>query len=91
MTRTDDFFGHLEDYLDDHEGSTPLPEVVRAAVDLAGIGLVVFGLAFWVMNKLAPFPIKKEIEEDQNVALAIIMAGVIIGISLIIASAVSGG
>lgn len=56
----------------------------------AGIGLVVFGLAFWIMNKLSPFPIKKEIEEDQNVALAVIMAGVIIGISLIISSAVAG-
>jgi uncharacterized membrane protein YjfL (UPF0719 family) len=56
----------------------------------AGIGLVVFGLAFWIMNKLAPFSIKKEIEEDQNTALAIIMAGVIIGVSLIIAFSIAG-
>jgi uncharacterized membrane protein YjfL (UPF0719 family) len=42
------------------------------------------------MNKLAPFSVKKEIEEDQNVALAIIMAGVIIGVSLIIAFAIAG-
>ena len=64
--------------------------VVTSAV-FAGIGLVVFGIAFWIMNKLAPFPIKKEIEEDHNVALAIIMAGVSIGVSLIIAAAISGG
>ena len=63
--------------------------VVSSAV-FAGIGLVVFAIAFWVMNKLAPFSVKKEIEEDQNVALAIIMAGVIIGVSLIIAFAISG-
>jgi uncharacterized membrane protein YjfL (UPF0719 family) len=63
--------------------------VVSSAV-FAGIGLVVFGIAFWVMNKLAPFSVKKEIEEDQNVALAIIMAGVIIGVSLIIAFAIAG-
>ena len=56
----------------------------------AGIGLAVFGIAFWLMTKLAPFSVKKEIEEDQNVALAVIMAGVLIGISLIIAAAVSG-
>lgn len=68
-----------------------LGEAAISSAVFAGIGLVVFGLAFWVMNKLAPFPIKKEIEEDHNVALAIIMAGVIIGISLIISSAVSGG
>ena len=63
---------------------------VEAAV-FAGIGLAVFGIAFWVMTKLAPFSVKKEIEDDQNVALAVIMAGVIIGVSLIIAAAISGG
>ena len=56
----------------------------------AGIGLAVFGFAFWLMTKLAPFSVKKEIEEDQNTALAVIMAGVLIGISLIIAAAVGG-
>jgi putative membrane protein len=64
--------------------------VVSSAV-FAGIGLAVFGVAFWVMTKLAPFSVKKEIEEDQNVALAVIMAGVIIGVSLIISSAIAGG
>jgi len=63
--------------------------VVSSAV-FAGIGLVVFGVAFFLMTKLAPFSVKKEIEEDQNVALAVIMAGVIIGVSLIISSAISG-
>lgn len=56
----------------------------------AGIGLAVFAAAFWIMTKLAPFSIRKEIEEDQNTALAVIMAGVIIGVSLIIAAAISG-
>ena len=56
----------------------------------AAIGLAVFGLAFWLIVKIAPFSVKKEIEEDQNTALAVIMAGVLIGISLIIAAAVSG-
>jgi putative membrane protein len=64
-------------------------KVITSAV-FAGIGLVVFGAAFWIMNKLAPFSLKKEIEDDQNTALAVIMAGVIIGVSLIIAAAISG-
>ena len=62
---------------------------VTSAV-FAAIGLAVFGIAFWIMTKLAPFSVKKEIEEDQNTALAVIMAGVIIGVSLIIAAAISG-
>ena len=65
-------------------------DAVVSSATFAGIGLVVFGIAFWVMNKLAPFSVKKEIEDDQNTALAIIMAGVIIGVSLIIASAIQG-
>jgi uncharacterized membrane protein YjfL (UPF0719 family) len=63
--------------------------VISTAV-FAGIGLAVFAIAFWLMCRLAPFSVKKEIEEDQNTALAVIMAGVLIGISLIIAAAVSG-
>jgi hypothetical protein len=32
MTRTDDFIGQVESYLEDYEGSTPLPEAVRDAI-----------------------------------------------------------
>jgi uncharacterized membrane protein YjfL (UPF0719 family) len=68
-----------------------LGEAVVTTVVFAAIGVVVFTVAFFLMTKLAPFSIKKEIEQDQNVALAIIMAGVIIGIALIVSGAVSGG
>ena len=61
--------------------------VVSSAV-FAGIGLAVFGVAFWIMTKVAPFSMKKEIEEDQNVSLGIIVAGVLIGIALIISAAI---
>jgi putative membrane protein len=67
-----------------------LDEAVISSVTFAAIGIVVFVAAFWLMTKIAPFSIHKEIEEDQNIALAVIMAGVLIGISLIIAAAVSG-
>jgi uncharacterized membrane protein YjfL (UPF0719 family) len=63
--------------------------VVSSAV-FAGIGLAVFGIAFWIMTKVAPFSMKKEIEEDQNVSLGVIVAGVLIGIALIISSAIHG-
>jgi hypothetical protein len=32
MTRDDEFIGHLEDYLDEFEGMTPLPDAVRDAI-----------------------------------------------------------
>ena len=54
------------------------------------IGIVLFAIAFLVIVKISPFSIRKEIEEDQNTSLAILMGSVIIGLSLIIAAAVHG-
>jgi uncharacterized membrane protein YjfL (UPF0719 family) len=54
------------------------------------VGLVFFALAFWVIVKVSPFSIRKEIEDDQNTSLAIIIGSVIIGIALIVAAAVHG-
>ena len=67
-----------------------LGEALVSSAAFSLVGLLVFGIAFVLMGKLAPFSIRKEIEEDHNVALAIIMAGVIIGIALIVSSAVAG-
>lgn len=67
-----------------------LGEALVSSAAFSLVGLLVFGIAFILMGKLAPFSIRKEIEDDHNVALAIIMAGVIIGIALIVSSAVAG-
>jgi uncharacterized membrane protein YjfL (UPF0719 family) len=54
------------------------------------VGLVLFALAFWIIVKVSPFSIRKELEEDQNIALGIVIASVIIGIALIVSAAVHG-
>lgn len=54
------------------------------------LGLIVFSLAFLVISKATPFSVRKEIEEDQNIALAIVIASVILGSALIIAAAING-
>ena len=66
-----------------------LPMVVTTLVFVV-LGLIVFALAFLVIAKATPFSVRKEIEEDQNVALAIVIASVILGSALIIAAAVHG-
>jgi uncharacterized membrane protein YjfL (UPF0719 family) len=53
-------------------------------------GLVVFGVAFAAMVKISPFSIRKELEADQNTAVAILMASVILGLAIIIASVLHG-
>ncbi len=53
-------------------------------------GLVVFAVAYTIILKITPFSIRKEIEEDQNTALAIVIGSIILGIALIIAAAIQG-
>lgn len=54
------------------------------------MGLLIFALAFFLMEKLTPFSVRKEIEEDHNVALAIIMASIVIGIAMIVCASMVG-
>lgn len=67
-----------------------LGESIINSSAFAALGLIFFGLAFFLMAKLAPFSLRKEIEEDQNVALGIIMGTVILGVALIVSAAVHG-
>lgn len=60
------------------------------AAAYTGVGLVAFALAFWIIVKVCPFSIRKEIEDDQNIALGIVIAAVFIGIAMIISAAVHG-
>ncbi len=53
-------------------------------------GIITFFIAFTAIVKAVPFSVRKEIEEDQNTALAIIIGSVILGLALIIAMAITG-
>lgn len=64
--------------------------VLATTVIFVLIGLIVFGIAFFIVVMVAPFSVKKEIEEDQNTSLAIIIGSIIIGVALIISAAIQG-
>ena len=68
---------------------TLLPVLITTIVFVL-LGLITFALAFFVITKVTPFSVRKEIEEDQNVALAIVIGSVILGSAIIIAAAVHG-
>ena len=63
---------------------------VILSVVFTGIGLVLFGVCLFVVIKIAPFSVRKEIEEDQNVALGVIIGSMILGIAIILAAALLG-
>ena len=77
MTRDDDFFGPLEGYLDEYEGSTPLPEDVRNAIR-AQLPSSKQRPAWWPGWR---FP---EMNQAMRIALAsaAVLAVAVIGISL---------
>lgn len=54
------------------------------------LGLAVFGGTFFVLSKVIPFSIRKEIEEDHNTALAIVLGALILGLAQIVAAAIGG-
>jgi putative membrane protein len=54
------------------------------------LGLLIFGVFWLLFVWLTPFSIRKEIEDDQNTALGIVLGCGILGIAIIIAAAVSG-
>ena len=66
-----------------------LPVLITTIVFVL-LGLITFALAFFVITKVTPFSVRKEIEDDQNTALAIVIGSIILGTALIIAAAIHG-
>lgn len=52
------------------------------------LGVAMFWLAFVLIDKLTPYNLWKEIIEEKNIALAIIVGAMCLGIALIVASAI---
>jgi len=61
---------------------------IRAALVFALIGIVVFVGAFVVIDKITPYDLWKEIVEEKNLALAVLVGAMSIGLCIIIAAAV---
>ena len=53
------------------------------------LGVLLMGLCWWLINRMAHFSVVKEIEEDQNIALAILIGSVFISLALIIGAVVT--
>jgi uncharacterized membrane protein YjfL (UPF0719 family) len=67
-----------------------LLSVLETTIIFVALGLVVFASAFLIVVLVTPFSVKKEIEDDQNITLAVIIGSVIIGVAMIISAAIHG-
>ena len=64
------------------------PVYVLNALVFSLLGIVTFLVAFSILDKATPYSLWKEIVEEQNTALAILVGAVSLGICIIIAAAV---
>ncbi|MDP3237540.1 MAG: DUF350 domain-containing protein [Myxococcales bacterium] len=61
------------------------------AVVFSIIGMLVFIAGFFVIRKMLPFDVHKELEVDQNTAVGIVVASFILGLAFIVGMAIHGG
>ncbi len=66
------------------------PAVILSSLVYTFIGLALFGVSLWIVTLVAPFSVRKEIEEDQNTSLGILIGSMFIGIAIIVAAAIGG-
>lgn len=66
------------------------PVAFFGSVIYALLGVIVFWVAFIVIDKLTPYNLWEELVEKQNMALGMVVAAMSLGISLIVAAAIHG-
>jgi uncharacterized membrane protein YjfL (UPF0719 family) len=60
-----------------------------ATVVYASVGVVIFAAAYKVIEKILPFSLQKELTEDDNTAVGVLMGSVMIGLAIIIAASIA--
>ena len=63
---------------------------VLNAVIFAFLGVVIFGVSFFIIDLVTPYKLWKEIIDEHNTALAIIVGAMSLGLCIIIAAAIHG-
>ena len=63
---------------------------VVSSVVFSAVGVAIYVVGFFVLDKVTPYHLWREICEKQNVALSILVGSMAIGLALIIAAAIHG-
>jgi putative membrane protein len=66
------------------------PAAFLGSILFALIGVLIFWICFLIIDKLTPYKLWDEIVEKQNIALALVVAAMSLGISIIVAAAIHG-
>ena len=55
------------------------------------LGLVLLGISWKIIEWVSPFSLRKEIEDDQNLAIAVLIGSLFISIAILISSVIISG
>jgi len=66
------------------------PGIFFGSILYALIGVVVFVICFVIIDKVTPYDLWREICEEKNTALAIVVGSIAIAIGLIVSAAIHG-
>ncbi len=69
--------------------TTQIVEPVISTLAIGGAAIILLFFSVYLMEKITPFSLQKEIEEDHNNAAAILCGAIVIGIALVISAAAS--
>jgi uncharacterized membrane protein YjfL (UPF0719 family) len=64
------------------------PSALINSIVYSVLGVVVFWVAFIVVDKITPYDLWREIVKERNLPLAIIVAAMCLGIAIIVAAAI---
>lgn len=66
------------------------PEVFFGSILYALVGVIVFWISFVIIDKLTPYDLWGEIVEKKNLALAVVVAAMCLGVAIIVSAAIHG-
>ncbi len=64
------------------------PQILLNSLLYSLMGVVLFWLSFIVIDKITPYDLWKELNQERNIALAIVVGAMCLGIAIIVAAAI---
>ena len=61
---------------------------VAATIFYTVLGLALLGISWKLVEWLSPFSLRREIEEDQNLAIAVLIGSLFVSISILISAVI---
>ena len=63
---------------------------IVASIAYSVLGIIIMVISFWIMERITPENLWKELIEKHNIALAIVCAAFIIAVAIIVSSSIHG-